>query len=223
MTSRAHRALYRLCIVTNALEAKRARLRIFTYDSDADGIRCPFGAHVHRTNPRNPDLPGRPSNIVSKLLRMLGFGNSDFRYDVEASTRFHRLLRRGREYGGPLLTPDQAIADGPDTSEHGLHFICIAANITRQFEFVQNAWLINTKFDALTEESDPLIGNREPVPGCPFTNTFSIPEEHGIRDRAMNVPQFITVRGGAYFFLPSLSALRYLAALGQSPSEKTPS
>ena len=34
--------------------------------------------------------------------------------------------------------------------EHGLHFICIVANITRQFEFVQNSWVRNTKFDALT-------------------------------------------------------------------------
>ena len=203
------------------VEGKVAQRNNFTYDDDSDGVRCPFGAHVRRANPRNPDLPGRPPNIVSKLLRMLGFGDTAFRYDVEASTRFHRLLRRGREYGGPLLTLDQAIADGSDTGEHGLHFICIVANITRQFEFVQNSWLRNTKFDALTEESDPLIGNRERVTGCPFTDTFSIPQQHGVRDRAMNVPQFITVRGGAYFFLPSLSSIRYLAALGESATRKT--
>jgi deferrochelatase/peroxidase EfeB len=201
------------------VEPKVAQQNNFTYDADTDGTRCPFGGHVRRTNPRNPDLPGRPESIAAKLLRMLGFGNNEFRYDVEASTRFHRLLRRGREYGGPLLTPDQAIADGPDTTEHGLHFICIVANISRQFEFVQNSWLRNTKFDALTEESDPLIGNREPVTGCPVTNTFSIPKEHGVPDRFMNVPQFITVRGGAYFFLPGLSAIRYLAALTENPAK----
>lgn len=205
------------------VEQKVAQQNNFTYDDDSDGIRCPFGAHVRRANPRNPDLPGRPTNIVSKLLRMLGFGDTEFRYDVEASTRFHRLLRRGREYGGPLLTPDQAVADGPDTAEHGLHFLCIAANITRQFEFVQNSWVRNTKFDALTEESDPLLGDRQPIAGCPLTNTFSIPQEHGVRERAMNVPQFITVRGGAYFFLPSLSSLRYLAALGESAVRNTSS
>jgi deferrochelatase/peroxidase EfeB len=203
------------------VEKKVAEQNNFSYDEDSDGIRCPFGEHVRRTNPRNPDLPGRPPNIVSTLLRMLGLGNTEFRYDVEASTRFHRLLRRGREYGGPLLTPDQAIADASDTGEHGLHFICIVANITRQFEFVQNSWVRNTKFDALTDESDPLLGDRQPIAGCPFTNTFSIPQEHGVRDRAMNVPQFVTVRGGAYFFLPSLSSLRYLAALGESAAKKT--
>ena len=203
------------------IDSKLLEQNNFTYDADPDGIRCPFGAHVRRTNPRNPDLPGQPSNPVSKLLRMLGFGNSEFRYDVEASTRFHRLLRRGREYGGPLLTPDQAIADSSDTQEYGLNFICIVANITRQFEFVQNSWLRNTKFDALTEESDPLLGDRQPITGCPLTNTFSIPQERGVRDRVMNVPQFITVRGGAYFFLPSLSSLRYLAALGETAEKKT--
>jgi deferrochelatase/peroxidase EfeB len=204
------------------IEKKVPEQNNFTYDADPDGTRCPFGAHVRRTNPRNPDLPGRPSDVVSKLLRMLGFGNTEFRYDIEASTRFHRLLRRGREYGGALLTPDQAIADGSATGEYGLNFICIVANITRQFEFVQNSWLRNTKFDALTEESDPLIGDRQPIAGCPLTNTFSIPQEHGVRERAVKLPQFITVRGGAYFFLPSLSSLRYLAALGESAAKKTP-
>jgi deferrochelatase/peroxidase EfeB len=201
------------------VEAKVAQQNNFTYDADTDGTRCPFGGHVRRTNPRNPDLPGRPESIAAKLLRMLGFGNNEFHYDVEASTRFHRLLRRGREYGGALLTPGQAIADGPDTAEQGLHFICVVANISRQFEFVQNSWLSNTKFDALTEESDPLIGNREPVTGCPVTNTFSIPKENGVPDRFLNVPQFVTVRGGAYFFLPGLSAIRFLAALTESPAK----
>ena len=107
------------------------------------------------------------------------------------------------------------MADGPDTGEHGIHFICIVANILRQFEFVQNSWVMSTKFDAMTEESDPLLGNREGIAGCPLVNTFSLPQETGARTRIMDVPQFITVRGGAYFFLPSLSALRYLAIISR--------
>ena len=80
-----------------------------------------------------------------------------------------------------------------------MHFICIAANISRKFEFVQSAWLTSTKFNAMTEESDPLLGNREAVPGCPFTDTFSMPQQTGVRTRVMDMPQFVTVRGGAYF------------------------
>jgi hypothetical protein len=66
----------------------------------------------------------------------------------------------------------------------------------------------------MTQESDPLLGNREAAPGCPFTNAFSIPQTTGPRTRIMDMPQFVTVRGGAYFFLPSLRALRYLATVG---------
>jgi deferrochelatase/peroxidase EfeB len=185
----------------------------FTYDSDGAATRCPFGAHIRRANPRNADLPSGSVGLIAKLLHTLGFGSKKFRDDVMASTRFHRLLRRGREYG-PGLSPEQAIAESPDTGEHGIYFICLAANISRQFEFVQNAWVMSTKFNALTGESDPLLGNRQPIPGCNSVDTFSVPQETGVCRRIHGMPQFITVRGGAYFFLPSLSALRYLTALG---------
>jgi deferrochelatase/peroxidase EfeB len=192
----------------------------FTFDSDPDGVHCPLGAHIRRVNPRNADLPAGSTGLIGRLLHTLGFGNSGFRDDVMASTRFHRLLRRGREYG-PMLTRQQAVSGPTDTAEHGIHFICIVANILRQFEFVQNAWVMGTKFDAMTEESDPLLGNRKPIPGCPHTDTFSVPQEAGLRDRIRDVPQFITVRGGAYFFLPSIRALRYFARAGGTP--ETPS
>lgn len=198
----------------NAIEGidpKSAALNQFTYDPDSNGVRCPFGAHIRRTNPRNADLPAS-NGVLARLLHMLGFGNARYRDDVIASTRFHRILRRGREYGPPI-SPEQAVSNSPDSSERGLYFICIAANILRQFEFVQNSWVMSTKFDAMSEESDPLLGNRGTIDGCPFTDCFSLPQESTVRTRIMNVPQFVTVRGGAYFFLPSLSALRYLATM----------
>lgn len=187
----------------------------FTYDGDSRGIHCPLGAHIRRGNPRNADIPGNPKGFISHLTRLLGFGNKDFRADLIASTRFHRLVRRGREYG-EKLSPDDALQPAPQgDSERGLQFIALNANIERQFEFLQNAWMMRTKFGGLTEESDPLLGNRETVRGCPFTNVFSIPQENGLRQRVMNLPQFITVRGGAYFFLPSIRALKYLAKIGR--------
>jgi len=196
------------------IDLSTAEQNQFTYDGDEDGLRCPFGAHIRRANPRNPDVPPS-SGLLARLLRMLGFGNKWIHGDVMASTRFHRMLRRGREYG-PRLAPDDAVANGPDAVEHGLHFICIVANISRQFEFVQNSWVMSTKFNALTGESDPLLGNRQPIGGCPLTNTFSMPQLGGVPRQLMQVPQFVAVRGGAYFFLPSLSALRYLASAGVS-------
>ena len=186
----------------------------FTYDSDPEGAQCPLGAHIRRGNPRNADIPGNPIGLLAHLVRILGFGNTDLRGDLIASTRFHRLVRRGREYG-EKLTPEEALQPAPPSdSERGLHFIAMNANIERQFEFIQNAWMMRTKFDGLTEESDPLLGNRQPVLGCPFADAFSVPKRNGLRRRILNLPQFVTVRGGAYFFLPSLRALQYLSKLG---------
>jgi deferrochelatase/peroxidase EfeB len=186
---------------------------LFTYDSDVEGTHCPYGAHIRRANPRNADIVGDPRGLISTLVRTLGFGNKNVRDDLLSSTRFHRVLRRGREYG-TKLTPEEALQPAPlRDSERGLQFVAINSNIQRQFEFVQNAWMMRTKFDGLSEESDPLLGNRMPVAGCPFTNAFSIPQSGGVQRRLIGVPQFITVRGGAYVFLPSIRALRYLARL----------
>jgi deferrochelatase/peroxidase EfeB len=187
----------------------------FTYDTDPVGARCPLGSHIRRANPRNADFPNRVKGPISHLLQTLGFGRKGIRDDLMSPTRFHRLLRRGREYG-PGLSPQDALQQGqsPDDSERGLHFICLNSNIARQFEFVQGAWLSSSKFDGLSDESDPLMGNREPAQCCPVTNSFSIPRDDGLRERLNDLPQFVTVRGGAYFFLPSLRALRYFATVG---------
>jgi deferrochelatase/peroxidase EfeB len=111
-------------------------------------------------------------------------------------------VEAARQHGG--------VGDG----ERGLYFIGLNANIARQFEFVQGAWMMGSKFGGLAEESDPLVGSREPIPGCPVTSSFSLPQASGLRRRITGLPQFVTVRGGAYFFLPGLRALRYLTGFG---------
>jgi Dyp-type peroxidase family len=190
------------------------RLNQFTFEKDQAGSRCPFGAHVRRANPRNTDFPDRPNGVLSKLITMLGFGPKGFRDDLMASVRFHRILRRGREYGTELTPEDALAATPPDhsTADRGLHFLCLNANISRQFEFLQNAWLNSSKFSGLTGESDPLLGNRAPMAGCPVTSDFTLQKDGALRQRITGLPQFVTVRGGAYFFLPGLRALRYLAS-----------
>jgi Dyp-type peroxidase family len=192
------------------------RLNQFTYDGDPVGVQCPVGAHVRRANPRNADYPGRPAGILARLIALLGFGAHGYRDDVMSPTRFHRILRRGREYGPGLAPADALQPAPPGDPERGLHFMCVNANISRQFEFLQNAWAMSTKFDCLTAESDPLLGNREPIAGCPVTGGFTIPRHGAVRGRVAGIPQFVTVRGGAYFFLPSLRALRYFAGIGAS-------
>lgn len=183
----------------------------FTFDADAAGLRCPVGAHIRRANPRTTDLPGASNNIFSKLKHTLGFVENSFGEDVIASTRFHRVLRRGREYGSALSVSDALLSAPPDEAGHGIHFIALGANISRQFEFVQSAWVMSSKFGGLTEESDPLLGNRQPIPGCSVTDAFSLAQKDSANRRVNSLPQFVTVLGGAYFFMPGIRALRFLA------------
>ena len=157
--------------------------------ADPAGLNCPIGAHVRRAHPRDsldPD-PG-----------------TDRSYELD---KRHRLLRRGRKYGPPVH-PDEQPADGAAANEaRGLHFICLCANLARQFEFVQHTWINNQKFDGLYDEVDPLIGRRDSGGA-----SFSVPRRP-FRQRITGLPSFVTVRGGAYFFLPGLRAIRYLASL----------
>jgi deferrochelatase/peroxidase EfeB len=191
-------------------DAQSVALNQFTFERDPSGAKCPFGSHVRRVNPRNSDFAGHPTGL-KKLLAMLGLGRRAFREDLTSSVRFHRVLRRGREYG-PALAPADALQPAPpDDPKRGLHFLCINANISRQFEFLQNAWVMNTKFSGLTGASDPLLGNRAPLPGCPATDGFVLEADGAARQRVTGLPRFITVRGGGYFFLPSLRAIRFFA------------
>jgi deferrochelatase/peroxidase EfeB len=165
----------------------------FTYESDPRGLRCPLGAHIRRANPRTPDLPPGAPGLLARACRALGFAASVRKQDLVASARFHRLLRRGRKY------------------EAGIHFVCVVGNIKRQFEFVQSAWMMGSKFAGLDGESDPLLGNRAATLDAAPTNGFSLPQVDGPDRRLAGLPQFVTVRGGAYFFLPGIRAVRYLA------------
>ncbi|MGO9420062.1 Dyp-type peroxidase [Roseiarcus sp.] len=212
----------------------------FLFDADPDGLSCPIGAHVRRANPRTGDAPPGARGAIDNLLATLGLTTRRQRDptsstlpweknttvwpylrhedDAIASARFHRILRRGREYGTKI---DRAAALDPSTPdpEAGLQFICLNANIARQFEFVQGAWLATAKFAGLTGEQDPLVGNRAPFPAPPLsetpqrTDSFSRPGAEPCFRRATAMPQFVTVKGGAYFFMPGLAALKWIASL----------
>jgi Dyp-type peroxidase family len=104
----------------------------FSYrDPDRDGMRCPLGSHIRRSNPRDA----------------LGFeGRLTFR---------HRIIRRGMPYGEPL--PAQATED--DGADRGLVFVCFNASIARQFEGIQVQWLNDGNVFGLGHDSDYLLGS----------------------------------------------------------------
>ena len=158
-------------------------------DNDKQGMRCPFGAHIRRTNPRDV-FEDNKAKISTKL------------------TNKHRILRRGRSYGNAIdASPNNYKTDG----EVGLHFICINANIENQFEFIQRTWSNNPKFHNLYDDPDPISGTQENKDGN-LAQNFTV-QGYPTNKCVMNIPQFVTIRGGAYFFLPSMSAIRYLASI----------
>ncbi|MGQ4647128.1 Dyp-type peroxidase [Lyngbya aestuarii] len=162
---------------------------------DPHGLKCPLGAHIRRSNPRDSldPKPGTEKSI--------------------AVNKTHRLLRRGRTYGKPIaasLEP-QELLKGDSSGERGLHFICVNANIARQFEFVQQTWINNPKFSGMYSDTDPLIGDRHPGDlGLEVTFTE---QATPVRKRLTGLPEFVVVRGGAYFFLPGIRAFRYLMSI----------
>ena len=173
------------------------------HDADALGHKCPLGAHIRRTHPRD-SLQPQPGSEKS-----VAFSNR------------HRLLRRGRAFGAPFLPSlnprdflqQLAQGDADGTSEsRGLHFICINANIGRQFEFVQHTWANNPTFNGLYHDPDPIIGSRSAygLPQDQFTR-----QAEPVRCQFKGMPEFVSVRGGGYFFVPSRSAHKYILTAGE--------
>jgi Dyp-type peroxidase family len=161
-------------------------------DHDGTAGACPIGAHIRRANPRDgrrgsdgeTDGGGPDSNL--------------------AKTKRHRILRRGRSYGPPL-----ADGDRDDGADRGLLFVALNADIERQFEFVQSHWLGSETF-ARPGEVDPLIGVVDDG-----ERHFTVEARPGesLRTRYGGLPQFVTVTGGAYFFLPRVAVVTYLSTL----------
>jgi Dyp-type peroxidase family len=184
----------------------------FLFADDADGLVCPIGAHIRRVNPRSVDDPQAGHSFLRNLISTLGFSGSAM-HDAVASARFHRLTRRGRPYG-PVTVPQAAMEGTGTGQESGLHFLCLNTNIARQFEFVQGAWIASAKFAGLAAEQDPLLGNRLPLSGAQPTDAFSYTDSSRCPRTMNGLPQFVTVRGGGYFFMPGLRSLAQLLADG---------
>lgn len=159
-----------------------AKNNFLYYYEDRAGLRCPIGAHIRRANPR--DSLGPDPETALHLSKM------------------HRIIRRGRPYG-ERWEPHGANGHG-DKAERGMLFIALNADITGQFEMIQHSWINNAHFNGLYTGTDPIShfpdGEGITIQGRPANLRV---------DRAK---PFVTVRGGAYFFLPGLRALRDIAA-----------
>ena len=158
----------------------------------------------------DPDLgadPQRNNNFNYKEMDPLGYacplGAHARRLnprDTAVNMNRRRMIRRGATYG-PALAPG-APDDGVD---RGIAAFIICASLVRQFEFAQNVWINDRTFHELGNEHDPICGVQD------GTLDFTVPRRP-IRKVHKGLPAFTTLTGGAYFFLPGLRALRYLAA-----------
>jgi len=110
------------------------------------------------------------------------------------------IIRRGGTYGPHL--PDDAPEDG---ANRGIAVFAGCADLARQFEFLISVWANDPEFLELNEK-DPFIGAQD------GTLDFAIPNRP-IKKKLKGIPAFTTVKGGAYFFLPGITALKYLASL----------
>ncbi|WP_116809404.1 Dyp-type peroxidase [Steroidobacter cummioxidans] len=126
--------------------------------------------------------------------------------DTAVNMNRRRMIRRGGTYGPHL--PEGAPEDGV---ERGIAAFIGCASLVRQFEFAQNVWVNDPKFHELDHERDPIIGTHD------GTFQMTIPKRP-VRRKLTGLPSFTTVRGGAYFFLPGIRALRFLASGARAQS-----
>jgi Dyp-type peroxidase family len=116
----------------------------------------------------------------------------------------HRLIRRGSTYGPPY--DPNAVSREADEVPRGAIFLFISAKAMATMEFLQQEWIDGGDFVGLGDERDPIIGRQEE--GAVFT----IPKEP-VRRRVHGIDTFNVLRGGEYFFMPSISALTWIANL----------
>jgi Dyp-type peroxidase family len=153
----------------------------FTYDGDPNGLRCPFQAHIRKVNPRQKD------------------------------NGFPRIVRRGVTYGSRQKEPkdDPSLEELLNEKEDvGLLFMCYQSNIERQFEVLQYLWASDPRLPLGREPGiDPVIGQ----PGGMGVGQQQWPAQwddpHAER-RSFPFHGFVTLKGGEYFFAPSIYFLR---------------
>jgi deferrochelatase/peroxidase EfeB len=172
---------------------KKKRDDFLYFEKDKEGYGTPLASHVRRTNPRDHR-----------------FMNEDDKFALNASDK-HRIIRRTTFYGGQDIFPRDDVEHHKfpaeikdDGQDRGAQFLGINANIRGQFEFIQVDWSNNTNFEGLNQARDAMS---QAIDG---TTQFEFPTKRG-RILIKNIPNFITLRGGGYFFMPSLTSLRYMA------------
>lgn len=177
-------------VVEQAVDGWTNEPNNFNFDADVDGVKCPFHAHARKMNPR---------------------GDKARQFAVPpGEDRARRIARRAISFGPLTLDP------GPE-DKVGLLFICLQSSIIDQFEFLQATWSNFTDFLRPGTGLDPIIGEAAPgAPGVPqqwprdYGSFNGLSFETGAPvAQSPYIPYLfaerVTMLGGEYFFMPSLS------------------
>lgn len=153
---------------------------------DPDGKKCPLGAHIRRTNPRDHLL------LTSKDI-------FDEKENYEYHLNRHRIIRRGLPYGAEYR------GGRGDRGGRGVIFMAFNSSIARQFEFLQSQWINSGEFLGLDKrDRDALLGKKDDI-----NAKFTVPGAE--TPFVYDLQRFVTERGGEYFFYPGLTALRKIS------------
>jgi deferrochelatase/peroxidase EfeB len=162
----------------------------FTFGNDPQGVSCPIAAHLRRAHPR--DAFGFHGQLVNR----------------------RRITRRGLPYGS-YAPEDQPVTD---VEQRGIAFMALNASLARQFEFVQQQWIEYGNDSHQGNDKEILLGNHDLLEG---RGKFTV---QGTADDPKNPPflcggltNFVELRGGDYFFIPSMTALKMMASGNVDP------
>lgn len=178
----------------------------FDFSADKDGLKCPFQAHIRKTNPRGEAVG--PKAPMDKTVE---------------DEKLRRIARRGIPYGG-ALTVDKPESELPEGGL-GLLFFCYQSDILEQFEFIQRVWANNPFFLEPAKSGkknqhydvtglDPLIGQKHPTSPGAAQPARNWPSAWGqpTKKCPVDFAGFVSMKGGEYFFSPSITFLTSLSA-----------
>jgi Dyp-type peroxidase family len=151
---------------------------------------------IYAADPRGRQVP-----LGSHMRRM---NPRDTEMAQLADVNLHRIIRRSTTYGAPY--DPNAISEHDDEVPRGIYFIFLSAKAMATMEFLQQEWINNGNFMSLGDERDPNVGLQQD--GA----TFTIPKDP-VRRRIHGIQTFNVLRGGEYFFMPSLPALKWIGDL----------
>jgi Dyp-type peroxidase family len=163
---------------------ERDALNNFNYDNDRDGKRCPFHAHIRKVNPRGEiGCQDYPAQLTTAEEREL------------------QIIRRGIPYDDRGEDEKRQNFGEPPESGVGLLFMSYQRELA---QFLAKLWMaMSDNFVRQRVGPDPLLAR----------GSSGNPQEwrrngFAVRQR---LSDFVTLRGGEYFFAPSISFLKNLS------------